>query len=129
VVIYNPVQEPVSLAKPPQQSKKPQIHIWFVGRLVPLKWVDIFIHALAQITNIDRICTIVGTWSHDQTLQTLAQTLSVSDKISFVWADDRANRLPIWDILVNPSHQEWVPTTVVEWLMAGCIVVATDVWW
>jgi glycosyltransferase involved in cell wall biosynthesis len=32
-----------------------------------------------------------------------------------------------FDIFVNPSHQEWLPTTVVEALMAKCIVVATDV--
>jgi glycosyltransferase involved in cell wall biosynthesis len=32
-------------------------------------------------------------------------------------------------IVVNPSHQEWLPTTVIEWLMTKCPVVASNVWW
>ena len=35
--------------------------------------------------------------------------------------------LPATDILVNPSHQEGLPTTVLEGLLSGCVVVATDV--
>ena len=42
--------------------------------------------------------------------------------------DDIVNAiLPQTDILVNPSFQEWLPTTVLEWLVAKCVVVATDV--
>ena len=37
--------------------------------------------------------------------------------------------MPSTDILINPSHQEWLPTTVLEWLISKCVVVATDVWW
>ena len=36
--------------------------------------------------------------------------------------------LPSLDIFVNPSLQEGLPTTVIEALLAQCIVVATDVW-
>jgi glycosyltransferase involved in cell wall biosynthesis len=35
--------------------------------------------------------------------------------------------LPSTDIFVNPSLQEWLPTTVIEALLSGCAVVATDV--
>lgn len=45
----------------------------------------------------------------------------------FVGSHDRANWLHMFDILVNPSHQEGLPTVVIEALMASCVVVATDV--
>ena len=35
--------------------------------------------------------------------------------------------LPATDILINPSHQEGLPTTVLEGLLSRCVVVATDV--
>lgn len=42
-------------------------------------------------------------------------------------ADDRANWFHRMDIVVNPSYQEGLPTTVVEAILAQCVVVATDV--
>ena len=34
---------------------------------------------------------------------------------------------PTVDICINPSLQEWLPTTVIEALGMGCYVIATDV--
>jgi len=122
IVIYNPID-----FTPQEKVKNVVPHIWFVWRLVPLKWVDILIHALKNLEGKERICTIVGDWSQRQLLEELVDSLWLKSRILFVWADDRTNRLHKFDIFVNPSYQEWVPTTVVEALMARCIVVATDV--
>lgn len=124
VVIYNPIDY-----TPHKKIHNTIPHIGFVGRLVTLKWVDLLIHALKQIEEKKRICTIV--WEGDQRkdLELLVHELWLQKRIIFVWADDRVNRLHKFDIFVNPSHQEWLPTTVVEALLASCIVVATDVWW
>lgn len=123
IVIYNPID----YIPQPMDRNSQQIHIWFVGRLVPLKWVDLLLQALAKIQKRYRTCTIVGTGSEEQKLQQLVKDLDIVDRITFVWADDRIHRLHRFDILVNPSYQEGVPTTVIEALMAKCIVVATDV--
>jgi glycosyltransferase involved in cell wall biosynthesis len=123
LVIYNPIDY-----QPHDKIRNTIPHIGFVGRLVSLKWVGLLIQTLKQIENKQRSCTIVGTGSEDEKLKNLTHTLGLSDRVRFVWADDRSNRLHTFDIFVNPSHQEWLPTTVVEALMAKCIVVATDVW-
>jgi glycosyltransferase involved in cell wall biosynthesis len=31
--------------------------------------------------------------------------------------------------IINASAQEWLPTWVIEWLLAQCVVVATRVGW
>jgi glycosyltransferase involved in cell wall biosynthesis len=122
VVIYNPID---FIPKPKIKNAIP--HIGFVGRLVPLKWVDFLINALVQIKAKDWICTIVWEGSERSNLEDLVVTKWLQERIHFIWADDRVNRLHRFDIFVNPSYQEWVPTTVVEALIAWCIVVATDV--
>lgn len=121
-VIYNPID-----FSPKEKIANDVVHIWFVGRLVSLKWVDLLIKALSQIKNKQYICTIVWTWPEEEKLKSLVKELRLSDLVIFVWADDRANWLHKFDIFVNPSYQEWLPTTVVEALMAKCVVVATDV--
>lgn len=123
-VIYNPIDYQA------QEKVRNNIpHIGFVGRLVSLKWVDLLIQALKRIEEQSRSCTIVWTGDQDHQLKQLAHDLWLFGRIDFVWTDDRVNRLHKFDIFVNPSYQEWVPTTVVEALLAKCIVVATDVWW
>lgn len=134
IVIYNPIDfHPQNREETPRSATTPLIreekivHIWFVWRLVSLKWVDLLIKVLSKIQNQQYICTIVWTWPEEEKLKILVKKLGLHDQITFVWADDRTNWLHKFDIFVNPSHQEWLPTTVVEALMAKCIVVATDV--
>ena len=122
IVIYNPIDY-----KPKKRIKNTIPHIGFIGRLVPLKWVDLLLQALAKIRKQQRTCTIMGTGSEEKRLQQLTKDLDITHRITFVWADDRLNRLHKFDIFVNPSYQEWVPTAIIEALMAKCIVVATDV--
>ena len=122
VVIYNPIEY-----SPQQKVTNKIVHIGFVASLLARKWCDILIKALKKLEDTDRTCTIVGDGDKRRKLEQLTQDLWLHDRISFVWADDRANWLHKFDIFVNPSHQEWLPTTVVEALLAKCIVVATDV--
>lgn len=122
VVIYNPIDYI------PQQKVKNTIpHIGFVGRLVSLKGVDLLIQALKQLEDKKWTCTIVWEGDQRERLEQLVHKLWLTDRITFVWADDRKNWLHKFDIFINPSYQEGLPTTVVEALIAGCVVVATDV--
>lgn len=124
IVIYNPIDY-----VPQLRVKNNVPHIGFVWSLISRKGVDLLIQALKQLEDKAWICTIVGEGNQREKLDQLVQQLWLADRINFVWADDRANRLHTFDIFVNPSYQEWLPTTVVEALLAKCIVVATDVWW
>jgi glycosyltransferase involved in cell wall biosynthesis len=122
IVIYNPIDY-----IPQTKIKNAVPHIGFIWRLVSLKGVDILIKALKQIEKKEWTCTIVWEGNQEKNLKHLTQSLWLEDRIIFVWADDRANWLHRFDIFVNPSYQEWLPTTVVEALIAWCVVVATDV--
>lgn len=122
-----------------------EVHVWerkkknnatislgFVGRVVPLKWVNLLIDAFRQIHEKypNTTLTIIGEGDQREWLES---NLSVDERsfIHFLWEKPRteiaSDYLPSWDILINPSYQEWLPTTVLEWLSASCIVVATDV--
>ena len=122
IIIYNPIDY-----IPKARTKNTIPHIGFIWRLVSLKGVDILIKALKQIENNKWTCTIVWEGNQEDNLKNLVQSLWLDDRIHFFWADDRVNRLHRFDIFVNPSYQEWLPTTVVEALISGCVVVATDV--
>lgn len=122
VVIYNPINY-----IPREKTKNDMPHIGFIASLLPRKWCDLLIEALSKIQDKQWICTIVGDGSERKKLEDLTESLWLIERITFIWADDRSNRLHTFDIFVNPSHQEWLPTTVVEALFAKCVVVATDV--
>lgn len=67
-VIYNPVDY---MPLPKHYNIVP--HIGFVGRLEPLKGVDILVGALANIQQLDWQCTIVGDGSERASLEQLIQ--------------------------------------------------------
>lgn len=108
--------------------------IWFVGRLVALKWIDLLIKAFGAIQKNHPDTTLQIVWDGDQSkeLQTLVHDMWLTKKVIFLWAKDRSyianDFLPHVDIVVNPSYQEWLPTSVLEWLLSKCVVVATRVW-
>lgn len=122
----------------PEIKRKKQnsdsISLGFIGRLVKLKGVDILISAFADL--IDEYphlhLQIIGDGEERQSLEKQVQSLNIQDKVSFLGYKDKNTLqnqiLPSLDIFINPSLQEGLPTTVIEALLAECIVVATDVW-
>lgn len=110
------------------------IKIWFVWRLVSLKWVLLLIEVFQNLSNkyLNIELEIVWNWDEKQNLEKYILENNLKN-IKFLWFKNReyiANDfLPQIDILINPSYQEWLPTTVLEWLISWCVVVATDVWW
>ena len=126
-----------NMIKTNTKSKKTinQITLWFVWRLVKLKWLDLLISAFdnieKKIPNLK--LEIIWDWDEKEKLEEMVSSLSLEKKIIFLGFKDRdfiANKfLPNIDIIVNPSYQEWLPTSVLEGLLSKCVVVATDVWW
>ena len=133
-VIYRGITPVVSHVERNKQS----ILIGFVGRLVDLKWVDILIQAFASIQNnplfspLSLKLQIIGDGPERKKLEKLTQTLKIQEHVEFLGLQSsekiREYFLPSFHIFVNPSFQEWLPTTVMEALCAWCNVIATDVW-
>jgi glycosyltransferase involved in cell wall biosynthesis len=66
-------------------------------------------------------------------LEKLSESLGISKNVTFYWlipvTKVREEFLPSLHIFINPSLQEWLPTTVIEALISWSSVIATDVWW
>lgn len=111
-----------------------KIVIWFIWRLVKLKWVDLLLDAFETLSSKypNLFLEILWDWEEKSNLINIVKSNKIKNVV-FLWFKDREyianNFLPRIDILVNPSFQEWLPTSVLEWLIWECIVVATDVWW
>lgn len=110
--------------------------IAFVGRLVKLKGVDLLLNVVKKILDIwDKHIhlDIVGDGDEMSHLKQQVHDLSLSHHVFFLGFKEKnqviTDILPHTHIVVNPSYQEWLPTSVLEWLLSGCVVVATDVWW
>lgn len=121
----------------PEIKRKKQnsdsISLGFIGRLVKLKGIDLLISAFADLISDypDLHLQIIGDGEERQNLEKQVQSLNIQDKVSFLGYQDKNTLqnqiLPSLDIFINPSLQEGLPTTVIESLLAKCIVVATDV--
>ena len=116
-----------------KEKKTDQVSLGFVGRLVKLKGVDLLISAFADLVveNPHLTLQIVGDGEERNSLEKQVKNLGLERKLQFLGFQDKEeiqhSLLPSWDIFVNPSLQEGLPTTVIEALFAQCITVATDV--
>jgi D-inositol-3-phosphate glycosyltransferase len=109
--------------------------ILFVGRIEPLKGIDILINA-ASLLESDVECTVlvVGGDESSQTevaeLQDLARDRGIEHRVAFVGAVDHET-LPLYynaaDVCVVPSHYESFGLVAVEAMASGVPVVASRV--
>lgn len=108
-------------------EKSWEIKIVFVWRLVKLKWVHDLIEVFRQLW-VKNELIIIWDWEERNNLKKQSEKLN----IQFLWFKDKnfvINYLFLNNcIVVNSSYQEWLPTTVIEGLITGNVVVASDVW-
>jgi glycosyltransferase involved in cell wall biosynthesis len=95
------------------------------GRLVPQK--D-HVTALRAVRNLpDCALVIIGEGPLRDALLTEADVNDIADRVRLLgWRDDIRSIMAIADTLLLPSRWEGHPLTVVEAMMAGLPVVATD---
>ncbi len=105
--------------------------IGFVGRLVWLKNLEILVYSLKNLEKYPWQLEIIGEWEMRWEWGNLAKNLQINNRIKFLWTKNNAwileNFYPNIDIFVNPSLQEWLPTTVIEAMLSGVTVLASDV--
>ena len=108
-----------------------QVHFVYIGRLVSLKGCDTLLHAYAK-TRLANKLYIIWDGEERDNLQVLCEDLWITKKVIFMWflknQDVRSFLKSKNNIVINPSYQEWMPTTVIEALATNNIVVASNVW-
>jgi glycosyltransferase involved in cell wall biosynthesis len=111
-------------------SGPPVWDVVFVGRLAPIKQIDLLLRALAivkrEIPGIRAV--IVGDGPQRQELETLAATLGLRDTVEF--AGQRADVSPILGrsrVFVLTSKTEGLSLALMEAMMAGLPAVVSDV--
>ena len=106
------------------------IIVGIVARLVPIKAVDVFLHAAKRLISLhDRThFVVVGDGELRADLETMADELGLAGHVSFTgfWQDLREVYAD-FDIVVLTSLNEGCPVSIIEALAAGKPVVATAV--
>jgi glycosyltransferase involved in cell wall biosynthesis len=104
--------------------------IMHVANLKPIKGHGFLFQALAAIGKIGPKfkLVLIGKDEFNGRLQSLAKDLNISDKIIFLGKrTDVARLLPAADICVLPSLSEGMSNAILEYMLAGKPVVATNV--
>jgi len=107
------------------------ILLW-VGRMVPVKGLDVLLVAMADpsLAAHRPLLVLVGDGPERARLMELASTLKLSEQVRWVGRVGHDD-LPDWyraaDLQVLASHSEGVPNVLLEGLACGTPFVATDV--
>ena len=108
----------------------PRVSAGFVigslGRLHAQKGYDVLVRALVSLEGVTAV--IVGGGEERAALLDLAEELGVRDRLVLRdWSDEARSCLTSFDVFVLPSRFEAFPLTIVEAMLAGVPVVASDV--
>ena len=115
-----------------EESAKSSARILFVGRLHPVKRVDLLLKAFAQLRRVcpDANLSIVGDGVERENLFTLANKLGLSNSVQFLGFQNHEKVIDIMkdsDLFVLASKMEGNPRVLIEAMILKVPVVATDV--
>lgn len=123
-VIPNGVPAPEGLPARPEHGG-PAI-VGSLGRLEAQKGYDVLVRALPALPGVAAV--LVGDGSERVALERLAGELGVSDRLRITgWLEEGRAELAAFDVFVLPSRYEGLPLAVLEAMLAGVPVVASDV--
>lgn len=103
--------------------------ILHIGRHQKVKGIDVLLEAMALLPAGVRLVQI-GDGEERQALIELADKLGVADRVEFrrlPWDQRAGDVIAGYDLFVLPSRDEGLPVTVMEAMLAGVGIVATDV--
>jgi glycosyltransferase involved in cell wall biosynthesis len=100
----------------------------WVGRLTHEKGADVFVNALAQLTDIPVLASILGDGPERRSLSAQAAALEVEGRIKWHGVVlDAASCFRAFDVLVLSSRTEGSPIVLFEAMAAGVPIVAANV--
>ena len=100
-----------------------------VARHDPVKGLDVLLRAMSSIPDNVRLVQ-VGGGTETESLLALRDELGLGDRVEFrdlPWDQRAADLLAGFDLFVLSSRVEGLPVTIMEAMLAGRAVVATDV--
>lgn len=124
--------DPEDIGWPPKApgNKSLSFRLLMVGRLSPEKGHAFAIEALSLLLDLDVELTIVGDGKCAAQLAKTALKFGVANRVHFVGAIERSKLGEYYacaDLLLQPSLTEAMPLTVIEAMLAGVPVVASNV--
>lgn len=103
-------------------------HIGWVGRLSGEKGGDVFIDALALVTDLPYVASIIGDGRERNALMRRARSLGIASRLHWLGNVETAARLfPGFSMFVLSSRTEGTPIVLFEAMHAGVPVAATRV--
>jgi glycosyltransferase involved in cell wall biosynthesis len=122
-IIHNGVLEPSQLAA---QRLGPGIQLGAVGRLSPEKGFEYLIESMTDLSPCH--LTVVGDGPERPRLEGLIRKHGLEDRVTLAgWVEPPWTSRLTFDILVAPSLEDSFPLVLLEAMMAGIPVVASDV--
>lgn len=105
--------------------------IGYIGQLIPRKDLETLLRAFAASQCRDQRSSrlvLVGDGEQRSELQSLAETLGVAERTTFMgYREDRLQLLRGFDVFVLPSRLEGIPRCVMEAMAANVPVIASDI--
>ncbi len=107
-----------------------KIVIGFVGRLIDGKGVFDLLQAFSRITTDTSICAIIGDGPERTRLEKFIAENKLSERVILLGEKPFTEAIALlksFDIFVNPSYTEGIPTAVIEAALCHKTIIATDV--
>jgi glycosyltransferase involved in cell wall biosynthesis len=105
-----------------------RFHLGWVGRLTPEKGADVLLAALARLTDLPVVASVVGDGRGRPALEQLAARLGVGDRVRWLGNVAEAARLfAAFDVFALSSRTEGTPIVLFEAMAACTPIVASAV--
>jgi glycosyltransferase involved in cell wall biosynthesis len=102
--------------------------VGWVGRLIPVKGCDVFVHAVSRLRDPSVHASIVGSGPEQQRLEALVARHGLAGRVHFHGCREGAASLfRAFDVWVLSSRSEGTPMVLFEAMAAGVPIVAADV--
>ena len=102
--------------------------VGYIGRLTPGKGLDVLFDAVANYAEPHWRAAIVGEGEQEAELKSLVERLNLRSAVSFFgFRSDRLSFLKGFDVFVLPSRSEGIPRCLMEAMVAGVPIVASDI--
>lgn len=116
-----------------KQGSRPGVEvprIGIVGRLVPVKRVDLFLQTILLLKEHDVVCeaVVIGSGPMEPDLKRRAVELGISEQVDFKgFVSPACEEIEKLDVLLMPSDHEGLPMTLLEALALEVPIVAHQV--
>ncbi len=104
--------------------------IGFIGRLIDGKGVFDLVEAFSRLNSPTSICCIIGDGPERKRLEKFIAQQKLSDQVVLLGEKpftEAMSLLKAFDIFVNPSYTEGIPTAVIEAALSKKAIIATNV--